>query len=610
MANTPSNHILYPYRPLKRTNHVRLLCLLPAARSMRIECQLVPASLEPSSDCYEALSYAWGKSEDQHRKYPIWIDNIQVWVQENLHHALLALRKINQTRILWVDAICINQLDLEERGSQIQQMCGIYGQAERVVTWVGLDPDGESSLAMSFVEEVYNAVFPDGPDNDPEMRKYPMHRLTNDPANKSRWKALAHFCNRRYWTRRWIIQEIALAGRCVIQCGDKTLDWDVFQAVCLEIVRPNPLRNDFAPGVQLVTSIGQSLAVTYAKLRSQRTKVHSLQFLLEAFEQARCKEPKDKIFAILGLIDHSSRETLVADYKKSLFELWVDVVWYMLQGYESKTPLGRRYLDFPKSIVRISQCVQRNLGDVSRDIERDVLETLSASLPVSRSVAPGVTLLQGLLGGAITHLHPYTEDLLAGEVAHTFRGLSSYHYRPNNTLRRTDILQQGLGIIDDADKQRVLSFNSRISYGMMGWDPRPYKARDDVQASNEALNSGAHGRPPVRRNSLEIQRPGKMQLFLSKSGMMGLVPSETKTGDMICHFLNCDVAAVIRREGDKFLFVGRALVFIREGSCGMRLNDETNQNFKYLVPNEEEFPARTNGMSFYVDVATLQLLTR
>ncbi|KAG4433366.1 hypothetical protein IFR05_011150 [Cadophora sp. M221] len=457
---------------------------------------------------------------------------------------------------------------------------------------------------MSFVEEVYNAVFPDGPDNDPEMRKYQMHRLTNNPTNRNKWEALAHFCNRRYWTRRWIIQEIALAGRCVIQCGDKTLDWDVFQAVCLEIVRPHSLGNDFAPGVQLVTTIGQSLAVTYAKLRSQRTKVHSLQFLLEAFEQARCKEPKDKIFAILGLIDHSSRETLVADYKKSLFELWVDVVWFMLQDYESKTPLGRRYLEFPKSIVRISQCVQRNLGDVSRDIERDVLEALSASLPVSRSVAPGVTIAQGLLGGAITHLHLYTEDLVAGKVADKFRGLSTYHFRPDKTLRRTAILEQGLSRIDDADKQRVLSFSSRISYGMMGWDPLPYQARDEVQVSN-----GAHGRP-VRRNSLEIQRPGKMQLFLSKSGMMGLVPSETKTGDMICHFLNCDVAAVVRREGDRFLFVGRALVFIREGSCGMRLNDETNQNFKYLVPNEEEFPARTNGMSFYVDVATLQLLTR
>ncbi|KAH7370435.1 heterokaryon incompatibility protein-domain-containing protein [Rhexocercosporidium sp. MPI-PUGE-AT-0058] len=610
MANTPSNHILYPYLPLHRTNHVRLLCLLPAARPMRIECQLVPASLERSSNCYEALSYAWGKSEDQHRRYPIWIDDVQVWVQENLYHALLALRKVNQTRILWVDAICVNQLDIEERGSQIQQMCGIYGQAERVITWVGLDSDGGSLLAMSFVEKIYEEVFPDGPDNDAEMRKYPMHRLTNDPTNKCKWEALAHFCNRRYWTRRWIIQEIALASRCVIQCGDKTLDWDKFQAVCLEIVRPSDLRNEFAAGVQLVTSIGQSLAVTYAKLRSQRTKVHSLQFLLEAFEQARCKEPKDKIFAILGLIDHSSRETLVADYKKSLFELWVDVVWFMLPDYESKTPLGRRYLEFPKSIVRISQCVQRNLGDVSRDIERDVLEALSASLPVSRSVAPGVTLIQGLMGGTITHLHPYSEHLSATEVADEFRGLPSYHYRPNRTLRRTAILQQGLTTIDDADKQRVLSFSSRISYGMMSWDPLPYEARDEAQVSDGGILAGAHGRHPIRRNSLEVQRPGNMQLFLSKSGMMGLVPSETKAGDMICHFLNCDVAAVIRREGDKFLFVGRALVFIREGSCGMRLNDETNQNFKYFVPNEEEFPARMNGMSFYVDVATLQLLTR
>lgn len=608
MATIPSNHILYPYRPLEKTNHIRLLKLLPGVKSQKVDCQLMPVSLD-SNPQYEALSYAWGKSQDQHLTNPIWIDNVQVSIQENLYHALLALRKLSQARILWVDAICINQRDLEERGSQIQQMSKIYGQAERVVTWIGLN-EGGSLLAMSFIERIYNVIFPDGQDNDPEWRKYPMSNLINDPQNMKSWEALANFCNRRYWTRRWIIQEIALASRCILQCGDKTLEWDIFQTVCLEIYRPNVLRHEFGSGDELIAVIRQSLAVTYAKLRSQRRTVYPLQYLLEAFEPSRCKEPKDKIFAILGLIDHSSRETLVADYKKSLFELWVDVVWFMLYSYESKTPLGKRYLEFPKSLVRVSQCVQRNLGDVSRDIERDVLETLSASLPVSRSVAPGVTLIQGLMGGSITHLHTYTQNILSEEVAEKFRGLPSYHYRPEKTLRRTAILQHGLDIFDDTDQARVLSFSSRISYGMMGWVPLQYEPRDEAQVSDGGILTGAHGRNPVRRNSLEVKRPGRVQLFLEKSGMMGVVPAEAKPRDMICHFLNCDVAAVVRPQGDKLLFIGRALVFNREGASSMRLNEETNKNFKYLVPNDEEFPAHTNGVSFYVDVATLQLLTR
>src|SRR6187402_1200250 len=130
MANKPSIHIPYPYQPLQQTNHFRLLRLLPGSKSQDVECSLVNTSPDSMPE-YDALSYSWGSSKDPH--FTIWIDRIPVPVRENLYYALLALRRSSQAqvRVLWVDAICINQRDDAERSSQIQQMDMIYGQAEQ-----------------------------------------------------------------------------------------------------------------------------------------------------------------------------------------------------------------------------------------------------------------------------------------------------------------------------------------------------------------------------------------------------------------------------------------------------------------------------------------------
>lgn len=129
----------YRYKPLPPgPGSTRLLRLLPNEdETAPIECQLFDYSLQGSSKwthLYEALSYVWGGSD---RPCSISIDKHDLPVTANLHAALSQLRDRSIERIIWVDAICINQADLQERGHQVQSMAEIYSKAIRVIVWLG-----------------------------------------------------------------------------------------------------------------------------------------------------------------------------------------------------------------------------------------------------------------------------------------------------------------------------------------------------------------------------------------------------------------------------------------------------------------------------------------
>lgn len=102
-----------------------------------IQCQLFNYSLQETnkgSHLYEALSYVWGDSDNPQS---IYIDEHPFNVTENLHMALSRLRNRFFERIIWVDAVCINQTNNQEKEHQIQSMAKIYGLANRVVVWLG-----------------------------------------------------------------------------------------------------------------------------------------------------------------------------------------------------------------------------------------------------------------------------------------------------------------------------------------------------------------------------------------------------------------------------------------------------------------------------------------
>jgi len=125
---------------------VRLLRLLPNAdKDSRIECRLMTCSLLESyrTHPYEALSYVWGP-EDYTES--IYVDGNEHPVRVNLQKALSNLRDGFVERVLWVDALCINQKDDNEKGHQVESMAKIYAKASRVIVWLVDPPKKRDSL--------------------------------------------------------------------------------------------------------------------------------------------------------------------------------------------------------------------------------------------------------------------------------------------------------------------------------------------------------------------------------------------------------------------------------------------------------------------------------
>ena len=129
----------YRYSLLSQEQYtIRLLRLLPSPwKSEDVRCDLFEYTIQESdteNHLYEALSYVWGGEE---KPKSILIDGQELAVTQNLHMALLRLRNCKFPRIIWADAICINQANDNEKELQIPLIATIYAKASRVVVWLG-----------------------------------------------------------------------------------------------------------------------------------------------------------------------------------------------------------------------------------------------------------------------------------------------------------------------------------------------------------------------------------------------------------------------------------------------------------------------------------------
>ncbi len=149
----------YQYRPLKN-DEIRLVVLHAGVGDAPIRASIRHALAGDKAVVYDALSYCWGDGET---KSLIVLDSCDFEVGEDLKSALLHLRKPSIDIVLWVDAICINQQDVEERSKQVLRMGSIYHRAATVRAWLG--PTAEySEFAMEYLQNaparllVYNAM--------------------------------------------------------------------------------------------------------------------------------------------------------------------------------------------------------------------------------------------------------------------------------------------------------------------------------------------------------------------------------------------------------------------------------------------------------------------
>lgn len=198
---------------LKRRWQNRILPTVEFAPNCRLDHATYSSSKGIRFGVYETLFYTWGRPNISLPPRFITLNSAQFEVRENLYYALRYLALDSKDRILWVDVICINQNDTRKKNHQVQQIGDIYRIVFQVILWLGLSSPGTKRV-IKFIDQ-YSSIY--------------FKQLKGTA--KDRWKVkaikqLKDICERDYWSRVWIIQEIGLASKLLVVCSNYQFPWD------------------------------------------------------------------------------------------------------------------------------------------------------------------------------------------------------------------------------------------------------------------------------------------------------------------------------------------------------------------------------------------------
>lgn len=302
------------------------------SRTDPISCSLLTWSIDDLPAPFEALSYTWGDAKERHW---ITIDGKAIDVTPNLLGALQQFRQPDQDRLVWVDAVCINQQDIPERGSQVLLMDLVYKRAARVLIWLGV-AYSQSNLAFELIKKIAAVMDVDrkshseGNNGGGIYHKYIMQQDLverglphhNDPA----WLALDALFWRQWFLRVWVVQEVCVPETAIVVCGTDTINFDVFSDVCGYL-------NNTAIGSMTGLSADRVLSLRSARAQYQSNDRASLVAQLISSRTCLATNAVDKVFALLNISkDVPTDAALRPDYHKTPTMVFSDVARILLAG--------------------------------------------------------------------------------------------------------------------------------------------------------------------------------------------------------------------------------------------------------------------------------------
>lgn len=287
---------------------------------------------------YEALSWRWG--DEKNTGFAITIRKNGITYQKKVSETLgLALKYLRgpADRILWIDAICIDQTDTDERSNQVSMMSLVYTRAKQVCIWLG-DDDKDSRAAIRFIK-----------DDISHLKGF--DRLCTNPENAPKWRAFLHLMQREWFSRRWVVQEIALAPDATVYCGLDSIKWrelaiavELFVEVetathrLSELLRKDDKSHLVPNWFEHISELGASLLVNAtARIfrNDQRSNTSdaqmgyeeapqgllSLEYLVTTLSIFDCGRPHDSVYALIAIARDASPNppTSITQRKKGGF---------------------------------------------------------------------------------------------------------------------------------------------------------------------------------------------------------------------------------------------------------------------------------------------------
>ncbi|KAH7161045.1 heterokaryon incompatibility protein-domain-containing protein [Dactylonectria macrodidyma] len=553
---------IYPAYASLKDGQIRLLRLNPTADSSSpVRCNFIVVSMA-NKPCYEALSYVWG--ETSHPK-TIRMEDVVVTVTNNLFLALSNLRRQDKDRVLWVDALCINQEDINERSRQVSLMGSIYKEAQSVAVYLGQKWDGHD-IAFDYLElAAEQSDYHFSPSLTPRLEV-----RGNDASSTIMRENLIRFFESQWFRRVWTVQEYVLARRATFQYGSTLIESQRVQDAF------SNLRNHAAMDccgrhasiLEECPVYGTNLFFALSRIddldsmRRYRNQNDVLE-TLSMYRQRGCSDPRDRVYGILGMDFRGYGSQIRPDYSIEVKELFVqlaqeqiqqtqslDVLTHVLRGEDSVPGLPSYVPDWNISLTPITlfRCKGRALMLMYYNASAGVAAEFKLTL-ASQATSKGIIVDEIKTVGMITSFSKIEDAARTKAIVDEARSLSGLPSRLPVSFQEANAeeiafwqtlcgnlsthMHNGVGVYEFADPpvdyERYLRWSRLV----------------ESHASHELDLPTAD--VEVFGNTL-LPNIAARRFMRTRTGLMGFVPAESLPGDPVVVLAGGKVPYVLRKQ--------------------------------------------------------------
>lgn len=325
----------YEYSSLQPDGFFRLFVLEPGIGEEPLRGSLKTSKLD-EAPYFEAISYVWGSWD---RCVELICDNKQILITPSLSEVLHRVRFPHRPRTLWTDSVCINQADLDEKGSQVALMGGIYRRSNRTLICVGAHDDGHAEPALTLMKDIDQEIFAS---LTQEWDSAPIIDANNPLVHDTRWKSFELLVNTPWFNRGWVVQEAAHAQDGVVLWGACDLSWTMIMKISIWMMRRAP-----QVVLQFQLSFPSMHAFCFAALKQDAIRpfspkedywsdVNKVLYILQSGKPYGMSDPRDRIYAFYDLpaSDRSDKLKIVPSYHQSFPDVCRDLALNYFDVYE------------------------------------------------------------------------------------------------------------------------------------------------------------------------------------------------------------------------------------------------------------------------------------
>ncbi|KAG8528587.1 uncharacterized protein KY384_006274 [Bacidia gigantensis] len=567
------------YRSLPQdTKYIRVLRIHHGHSSCDLRTNLDILDLENDHKAYDALSYAWGGHIMLRRL--IWVNNRRFLVSHSLHNALKELRRDDQDRYLWIDAICINQSDFSEKGHQVSLMRSIYGAAQGTIIWLG-----KATIETKSAFESFESIALTEP------------TLTNDNiALTANWSpSLQHLVRKRWWSRMWVVQEVVVAKQVSVRSGPHEIAWDLMSVCLRRLSKSFSNAMDFA-AIQFLDLV--------AELKEQNTeRSRGLVSLAWDLRGRSASNARDKLLGLAGLVESTSASLPRDPYSRTPDEFFAcfSALHIMTSGSLALMALAEDLPTLRNSWVLnwarfgLSNKRNRNSSKLQKKVvsviplllhSKELLWTGGLTKPIGAGTLSDYTAAQSLPARCREGKPPWKSNFLTGWQEDRIAKTASFYLdsmlHVASTIRSWEKFAGGPWIdLSDSRRRRFINtlfagkwqgslpeewpemleqwYLSKVHNPDEGAEHVPALQSIDIEMDTTLLPEG--GSNEYQLEHLFVACCVRRNFFVTERGRFGLGPANIGGNELICVLLGSDVPLVLWKRFRKgYRFKGQAYV--------------------------------------------------